>query len=239
MKYSFIIPTLNEEKLLSNILDQIKSISNEIECEIIISDGGSSDKTLEIANSFTHKIILHGKSGKQTIAEGRHDGAKEATGEILVFINADVKIKDTFKFIMEIKKFEKSNALAMTCNVRVFEDEEILSDKLFLTFYNNYFHFLNIIGLGMGRGECQIVKKDIYEKLGGYNIKLAAGEDFELYKRIRKLGGIMFSRKLTILESPRRYRKEGHWRILFKWFFNSILVIFTNKSFSDDWEQVR
>lgn len=239
MKYSFIIPTLNEEKLLENILQQIKKISEVLELEIIISDGGSSDNTIDIAKKYTNKIVENSTNKKQTIAEGRHEGAKVAYGDILVFICADVQIKDNNIFIEEIEKFSQSDMLAMTSNVRVLEEQEILSDKLFLTFYNNYFHLLNIIGVGMGRGECQIVKRDVYSSVGGYNIRLSAGEDLDLYKRIRRIGKIYFSRKVTILESPRRYRKDGHWKILIKWSFNGLLVLFKNKSYSNEWEQVR
>lgn len=91
----------------------------------------------------------------------------------------------------------------------------------------------------MGRGECHIIKKDVFEKIGGYNESLAAGEDFELFKRVRKLGKILFEQKMFIYESPRRYRKYGHFKIFFLWLFNSIFVIFKNKSLHKNWEQIR
>ena len=50
----------------------------------------------------------------------------------------------------------------MTCCVKVFPQEQKIVDIVFQTFYNYYFHILNIIGLGMGRGECHIIKKNIF-----------------------------------------------------------------------------
>ena len=92
MKYSFIIPTLNEEKLLPILLEQIKNsgVVEKYNCEIIISDGGSSDKTIEAAKKYTHKIVEHTSNNRQTIAEGRNSGASIASGSILVFIDGDI-----------------------------------------------------------------------------------------------------------------------------------------------------
>lgn len=239
---SFIIPTLNEEKLLPELLKQLcdESLREKYDYEIIISDGGSKDNTIAIAKKNVDKVIEKDGNQNQHIGVGRNVGAVVADGDILAFINGDVLFSDIYTFFSVVtNKFTNSNALAMTCSVKVFRDEVKLIDKLFYTFYNNFFHFLNIIGLGMGRGECQIIRKDIFEKVGGYNKDLAAGEDFDLYKRIRRLGSILFSREIIIFESPRRYRKHGHFRILFTWLINSISVMFRKKSHSKKWEQVR
>lgn len=240
--FSFIIPTLNEEKLLPQLLNQIysPSIKENFEFEVIISDGGSIDKTVSIAEEFGAKIVKKNSTESQNIAIGRNDGAEMAKGEFLIFVNADVVFADLFTFLKTIEaKLKKESVLAITMSVKVFPDEVKFIDRIFYTFYNNYFHFLNFIGLGMGRGECQVVKASVFNKLNGYNNKLAAGEDFDLYKRIRRLGKIYFSRESIVYESPRRYRQEGHFKILFTWLINSLSVIFLNKSHSKKWEQVR
>jgi len=67
----------------------------------------------------------------------------------------------------------------------------------------------------MGRGECQIVRRDIFEKVGKYNTNLIAGEDFDLYRRIKKNNGnIYYSKEIIIYESPRRFRKYGYLKTL-------------------------
>jgi hypothetical protein len=158
----------------------------------------------------------------------------------LIFLNCDIELENPQKFFERIKlKFSESHYLAMTCSVVVFPDERKIIDSVFLTFYNYYFHALNLIGLGMGRGECHIVKKDVFWKMNGYNEKLAAGEDYDLFKNIRQHGKIYFDQKLYVFESPRRYRKLGHFKILFTWLLNSIFVTLKNKSLSKEWEQIR
>lgn len=242
MKYSIIIPTLNEEKVLPELLKQLsdKELRLKHSYEVIVSDGGSTDNTIQIANKFANKIVIHNKESKQNISEGRNAGANIANAEIFIFINGDVLFDDLEYFFSRVqKKFINSEYLAMTCKIAVIPSESKISDKVFLGFYNWYFHLLNSIGLGMGRGECHIMNREVYSKHNGYNENMAAGEDFDLYKRIRKNGKIFFDRKLTIYESPRRYRKEGHTKIFFTWLLNALYVIFTNKSLSTEWEEVR
>lgn len=242
MTYSIIIPTLNEEKLLPQLLKVVNNSESRknYDYEIIISDGGSKDATLSIANEFADKVIKNNSHDKQNISMGRNIGGNVASGEILIFFNGDIvleNISDFFKTIEE--KFINSNYLAMTCCVKVFPEEQLFIDKVFQIFYNYYFHFLNIIGLGMGRGECHILKKEVFREFSGYDENLAAGEDFDLYRRIRKKGKIFFARNLVVYESPRRYRKLGHFRIFFTWLINSLYIIFANSSKSTEWKEVR
>ncbi len=240
MKYSIIIPTLNEEKLLPNLLDQLHQVKSKLEddLEIIISDGGSTDNTLNIAKKYTDKIVYK-KSADENIAIGRNKGAELATGDILIFFDADVQIGNPEKFFETIESTFKKNYLAMTCSVDILPGQKSFSDKLFMCFYNSYFHFLNLIGIGMGRGECQIIRKEVFDKLNGYNPNLAAGEDLELFSRIRKMGKIHFSRKTKVYESPRRYRKYGHFYIFLMWTLNGISVLLTKRSLSKEWKQIR
>jgi len=242
LKYSIIIPTLNEEKLLPNLLNQLNNISlkEKYDYEIIISDGGSIDKTIELALCRSDVVKVHTGKERQNIAKGRNEGAKFAKGEILVFLNGDVKLSDTEKFFYFIENnFVKTDFIAMTCIVKVFKEEEKFSDILFHSIYNTYFYILNLLGVGMGRGECQVIKKKYFELVNGNNEVLDAGEDFDLFKRIRKHGKILFAKDICIYESPRRYRKLGYSGVTWSWIKNSISIIFRNKSLSKEWEQVR
>lgn len=242
---SIVIPTLNEEKLLHDTLSQFTpELKLKYRIEIIISDGGSNDATLEIAKDFADIIVKKTENDKQNISQGRNAGAAKATGKYLFLINADTRIKDITGFFNKtFNILETGKYSALTCKFKVFPEEEILSDKLFHTFYNNYAHFLNIIGMGMGRGECHIIRKDIFDKSGGYNEDLAAGEDYDLYRRIKKMGKkpgkIKFIRSLVVYESPRRYRKFGYSSVFYDWTKNSLSVFFKNKSVSKDWEPIR
>ena len=85
-KISFIIPALNEEKLLRRTLLQFtENLKKDNDLEIIVSDGGSSDKTSEIANELADKVIFKNENIPQNISRGRNAGAKHSQGDVLVF----------------------------------------------------------------------------------------------------------------------------------------------------------
>lgn len=242
MKYSIIIPTLNEEKLLPNLLNQLNDskLKEKYDYEIIISDGGSSDKTVEIAITQSDVVKVHVDIERQNIAKGRNAGVKFAKGEILIFLNGDIILSSTEKFFDYLENnFVNADYAAMTCTVKVFKEEEKISDVLFHSVYNTYFYLLNLLGVGMGRGECQVIKKKYFELVNGNNEELDAGEDFDLFKRINKHGKILFAKDLCIFESPRRYRKLGYSGVTWSWIKNAISIILKNKSLSKEWEQVR
>ena len=239
---SVIIPTLNEEKLISQALAQFTpELKKKYSIEIIISDGGSTDKTIEYSKKYCpEKIITLQKDTKQNISMGRNAGAFGSSGDILYFFNCDTIIHNIDEFFSTtLEKFSDPKIIALTCNVRVFPADVKMSDILFHKFYNTYAFLLNKVGIGMGRGECHMVKREYFFKLNGYNEQMAAGEDFDLYRRLEKFGKIKFLRNLTIYESPRRYRKFGYRQVFWDWTKNSISVILRGKSISKVWEQVR
>lgn len=238
---SIIIPTLNEEALLPGILKQIANYAkmNKTKIEIIIADGGSTDNTYTISKEYSDTIFID-YDEKQTIAKARNSGARFAAGDILVFLNADIRIENIDTFFEEIHWFaEQQNYTAMTCPITVFPEEETNSDKRIHTLLNRYFHSLNTIGMGMGRGECQIIKKDVFWDVNGNNETLTAGEDFDLFTRLRKKGKILFNKKIRIYESPRRYRKIGYGKVILSWFKNSSSIVLCKKSISKKWEAIR
>ncbi|MBW2164321.1 MAG: glycosyltransferase [Deltaproteobacteria bacterium] len=122
MKYSIIIPTLNEEKVLPELLKQLsdKELKLKYNYEVIVSDGGSTDDTILIANKYASKIVIHNKEKKQNISEGRNAGANIANSDILIFINGDVLFDNLEYFFARIQnKFIDSEYFAMTCKVSV------------------------------------------------------------------------------------------------------------------------
>ncbi|MBS1518947.1 MAG: glycosyltransferase [Bacteroidetes bacterium] len=240
-KISIVIPALNEEKLIRRTLSQFEdNFKKDHDLEIIVSDGGSTDKTPEISEELADRVILKNKNIPQNISRGRNEGAKNSSGDVLVFLNADTYIKDIGYFMRVIEtEFSGGNISALACRIKVFPDEEILSDRMFHGFYNNYVRFLNKFLMGMGRGECHIVLREKFFEVKGYDEKMIAGEDFDLYRRLRKTGKIKFIDDLIIYESPRRYRKYGYTKVFWNWTINSISVFLFNRSVSKSWDPVR
>jgi glycosyltransferase involved in cell wall biosynthesis len=242
-RVAVIVPTLNEEKLLQSCLERFTpELRERFGIELIVSDGGSTDNTLGIATAFADKIVTHEDAHRrQTISEGRNHGASAASGQILVFLNADARIADPFVFFERISiRFSLDPTLAaLAVKVQVFPEERRFTDRAFHSFFNSYVRFLNSLGIGAGRGECQIVRRAVFQAVGGYNERFAAGEDFDLYNRISQFGNVVFDRKLLVFESPRRYRKYGYFNVYREWVRNGLRTFFRKEAASEVWEEVR
>lgn len=245
VNFSLIIPVFQEEKIIESTLKLYTSeLRKKYNFEIIISDGGSIDHTLKIAMDYADTILTFDRDRKQTIAEGRNIGAIFAKSDNLIFLNIDSIPENIDDFFSKIhdwadNKSDLSEYKALSCFVKVFENERKLKDNLFYFALNTYFKFLNFIGIGMARGECIIIKRQTFDEFNGFNSKLVAGEDFDLFHRVSKKYKTIFTSQITILESPRRFRQKGYLRTLYAWFLNSISVLFIGKSHSKDWEPIR
>lgn len=240
---SIIIPVLNEEKLLKQTLECFpRAIREEFSCEIVLSDGGSTDATVQIAQIFgVERIVQHTSPHRQTIAEGRNAGAALARGEVLVFLNGDTVPSDVRSFFSAIHHWRlyESASCAIACPVQIAPAERRFSDVLFHGFFNRYIWLLNALGFGIGRGECQIIRRILFDKIGGYNPQIAAGEDMDLFSRLRHYGKISMNWHTLVYESPRRFRKFGYLKILGLWTLNALSVLTRNKAVSEEWEAIR
>ena len=242
---SIIVPVLNEEKLLDATLSVFdRRVRATYRAELIVSDGGSVDATLGIAQRHADVVVYNADGHRQTIAEGRHQGALAATGEVFIFINGDTIPRDTARFFDTILTFSRyqgkyAKASALACPVHVAPWERQPLDNVFHNLQNLYTWLLNLFRIGAGRGECQIVRRSVYERVGGYRQNIAAGEDFDLFGRIGLVARVRFARECLVYESPRRFRKFGYLPILFSWIRNAFSVMFTGRSSSQEWEQVR
>ncbi len=242
---SIVVPVLNEEKLLEASLAVFsRGLRERYRAELIVSDGGSTDSSLDIARRHADRVVVHSELRRQTIAEGRNRGAAEARGDVIVFINGDTVPANPEVFFATVGDFAQRRgdyrrATALACPVNVAPAERRGADSAFHTFYNTYVRFLSLLRIGAGRGECQVVRRDAFESVGGYREGLAAGEDFDLFARIGLRARVRFAPELLVYESPRRFRKFGYLRVLYWWTINALSVMFRGRSSSDEWEPVR
>ncbi len=239
--FSVIIPAYQEEARIGDLLSQFPAeFRTEHRIEVIVSDGGSSDRTREIAAGLADLVVEHRGSSRQTIAGGRNRGAEAARGGLLVFLNADVTIETAGGlFAAAAAAFTDPGVAAATCAVLVDRREETLFDRIFHTSFNAWCRLLLSLGIGMGRGECQVVRAELFRRAGGYNEALAAAEDYDLFRRLARLGRIAYLRGVTVRESPRRYRALGYPRVLAAWFMNALGVTLRGSPRSKEWDPVR
>ena len=212
MKLSIIIPTLNEEKYLPILISQLKKQTFQ-DFEIIVSDGGSTDKTREIAQSFGCKVVEGGLPGK-----ARNEGAKVAKGELFLFLDADnIYLSDDF-LEKAIKEFEKRNLGVATFPLYVAGN---FIDKIAYFFYN----LLVKITQRFFPLACNIIltKKEVFEKVGGFDEKIFLGEDHDFAQRAGKISKFGFIEKAgKVITSARRFEKEGRFKTYLKYILAGI-----------------
>ncbi len=95
MKFSIIIPTLNEEKIIQSCLSRLQSLRPA--CEIIIADGDSSDNTVALASSYADQIV----SSEPGRAVQMNAGANRATGDVLLFLHVDTALPENALKLIE------------------------------------------------------------------------------------------------------------------------------------------
>lgn len=237
---SIIIPTLREGPFLERTLKNFKSL--QIPHEIIITDGGSTDETLDVAHRYTDKIVVWGEQRRQTFGEAKNAGAALADGKFLVFIDADVIIPEPQKFFEEILNVFESNKklVASTAPLKPYSENHSFVDAFFSAPLN-WFYIIsnNIFHSGNSSGEFQMVRADAFNKIGGFGEHLAAGEDNELFRQLAKIGRTMSYSKLCVRHSLRRPHKLGWLTTYYIWIKNGISVAIRNKAAYKEWSVVR
>lgn len=195
---SVVIPTLNEEALLKRCIENL--VSETVDCEIIVADGGSDDDTVSVAAGFPGISIVQTDRGR-----GRqlNAGAAGARGDILLFLHADTVLDRGWSSgVMSACKHHGIVGGAFTFRIdypgvhyRLTEHWVKLRCGLFSLPYGDQGIF---------------IKRDIFEKLGGYR-EIALMEDVDLIERMKRLGKIMILGERAHTHA-RKWAREGWFR---------------------------
>jgi rSAM/selenodomain-associated transferase 2 len=192
---SVIIPTLNEELMIK---ETFKRLGKAI--EIIVVDGGSNDKTREIAKTLGAKVIISAKKGR---ALQMNLGGKIAKGDILLFLHADTLLPPDYQELI-INTLSESNVIAGAFQLKIEGQEKSLRLVEKLVNWRSRFFSLPYGDQGI------FLKASVFEDLSGFP-ELPIMEDFELIQRLKKRGKIAIVSS-AVVTSGRRWRKLGVWK---------------------------
>lgn len=183
---SVIIPTYNEEKNIKNCLDSITAQGYK-SYEIIIVDQSSTDNTIKIAKEYGCKTIIRPKPQFYSPPSiSRNIGASKARGEILYHVDCDMMLEKGL--LVEIEKLiaEKYDAL-------IVHEEDITKG-----FWSKCKAFERRCYWGNDKIEsARVVKRSVFEKVGGYDESVSSGEDFNIHKKYKAIGKIGFCKKVV------------------------------------------
>ncbi|MDD3894245.1 MAG: TIGR04283 family arsenosugar biosynthesis glycosyltransferase [Syntrophomonadaceae bacterium] len=196
---SIIIPTLNEEKNITRLLDSLQSLSG---VEIIVCDGGSSDATLKICRGFPVRV-LSSQAGRGIQL---NTGAQSAQGEIFLFLHADSMIEN--RILDDIRNAVTQGSGWGCCTLG-------FSERTPLFFCIAFLSNLRAKVFSSCYGDQGIYcQRDLFRRNGGFPETIFL-EDImfshrlRCQQRARVVEGIIFT-------STRRFRKAGVWRTIGK-----------------------
>jgi rSAM/selenodomain-associated transferase 2 len=200
MRLSIIIPVLNEEKTIAPTLEHLKPLMPD---EIIVVDGGSTDRTREIVSSLNATLL---PSPPERSRQMNH-GAKAATGDILLFLHADTLLPASA--LPEIRS--------------ALEDLQYIGGRFDVSLDHKGVVFKLIGSLislrsrltRVATGDQAIfVRRRIFEEMGGFP-DIPIMEDIAFSRALKKKGRIACLRS-RVLTSARRWEQEGVWRTILK-----------------------
>jgi rSAM/selenodomain-associated transferase 2 len=188
---SVIIPTLDEEASLPGLLDAI-SRQRSIH-EVIVADGGSSDRTLEIA----HDRGVRALTARSSRGAGMAFGAEAARGDILLFLHADSTLPPGA--LDRIDEVLAADANIIGGNFRLIFDGDTKFSKRLTRFC------AWIRRLGFYYGDSGIfVRRSVYQALGGFR-PIPVMEDWDFVRRLERFGRTCCIKDPPLVTSSRRF----------------------------------
>ncbi len=209
MRFSIIIPVLNEEAVLEEQLARLVRQCRGHDCELIIVDGGSSDATVSIAEKYGR--VIGSARGRATQMNA---GAAVACGETLIFLHADTRLPDDAFAAIE-------RALASPRVVggafRICFNCDLWPYRL-VAFSVNLRSRLRTLFTG---DQAYFIRASSFQSIGGYPDQPLM-EDLEIIKRLRQIGKVVLLPQY-VTTSARRHEKLGLVRsLVFMWYLRTL-----------------
>jgi glycosyltransferase involved in cell wall biosynthesis len=192
VRISIIVPAFNEEKLLGASLVEMKLAAASFtqrgwEVELVVCDNNSTDRTAEIARAGGAKVVFEPFN---QIGRARNTGAAAATGDWLLFVDADSHpgaplLADVAEAIVTGKYLAGGSTVWM--------DERIFAADMVTRLWNHASRWRKLLA-----GSFIFVEAAAFRKLGGFSEKFFAAEELELSQRLKALAREA-GRKIIIL----------------------------------------
>lgn len=208
--FSVIIPAYNEQKYIENC---IKSILNQNFdknlYEVVVVNNASTDETAKIARDTGATVVSEPKKGN---TQARIKGIKETSGEIIAFTDADCRVpKDWLAKIYT--HFKNDPKLDAAGGVFSFYDGSNILKLIGKIGQRSTYHI---------SGGNMAIKRNSYERIGGFDPKIAMGEDVNLHFKLKKHGKVIIDYTNIVETSSRRFSNN---------FIKTIAMYFSNDFF--------
>ncbi len=212
VKLSIIIPTLNEAAEIEETLQALQTLRQQGH-QLIVTDGGSVDKTVTLATPLVD-LVIHAPKGR---ARQMNTGVQHASGELLLFLHADTLLPlNSIDLISEAIKKKQWGRFDVQLSGR----QPLLR---LVEFMMNWRSRLSGIATG---DQAIFVQRELFEKIGGY-ADIPLMEDIELSKRLKHHGRPACI-NTPLITSSRRWEAQGilntillMWRLRLAYFLGA------------------
>ena len=230
MKISVLIPAYNEEKLIAAAIRSVHA-QDYSDFEIIVVNNNSRDRTAEIAKEEGVVVIDESRAGTMWACEA---GRKAAHGEIIVRMDADCSPRGNW-LSQGATYFEDLDVVAASGPYEYVDAPFVF--RTCARYFQRYVYFIfnHILRLtgsgGVMVGGNSFFRADVLEKSGGFNTSITFyGDDTDAAKRMSMHGKVIFTSRLTMPTSARRFRNEGMAKITFRYLFHFFKIVFSKVS---------
>jgi rSAM/selenodomain-associated transferase 2 len=219
MKLSVIVPMLNEERAIGATLEAIRRGAPA--AEIIVVDGGSTDRSIEIAQcqfatgatNLPRALVITAQRGR---ARQMNAGARVAAGEALVFVHADTLVPATLHL-------EIAAALADPGIVGGRFDVELDEPSMAARLLGHLISLRSRLMRTATGDQAMFVRRNIFLDLGGFE-EIDLCEDVDFARRLKHRGRVACLRP-RVITSARRWRQDGMLRtVLRMWLIKSLFL---------------
>lgn len=207
-KVSVVVPTLNEERCLPALLDSVAAQTLQVH-EVIVADGGSLDGTVRLARDRGARVVPGGRPGA-----GRNAGAGAASGDWLLFLDADVRLPED-ALETAVREMQREGLDSASC--WFVPDSRGLYMRLNHWLSAQYFRVSSKVGWPHSIGAFLLLPRAAHEAIGGFDLSIKVAEDQDYVRRLAAVGRYGFLRRPTIEIAARRFESEGNLRMSLKW----------------------
>jgi len=209
MNISVIIPVLNEARTVAVTLEALIRLSPH---EIIVVDGGSTDRTAEICQQFGVKVMVSARGRAQQM----NSGAKAASGDILLFLHADTTLPNSAFDDIRL-------ALGDSRYVGGRFDVELDGEHWMLKVIGAMINYRSRLSKVSTGDQAIFVRRFVFEQIGGYPA-IPLMEDVAFCRTLRRTGEIACL-KSRVMTSARRWEIDGVWRTILRMWALKLLYL--------------
>jgi glycosyltransferase involved in cell wall biosynthesis len=210
---TIVIPAKNESRLLPNLLESLCKQDYPLmrSAKVYLADAGSTDGTPELALSFSDRLNLEVIMGGLP-SVGRNAGARRAMTPYVLFIDADMELKDPTLVRRAMRLAERRRLQCLTTNIWC-SNGRFRDHMLYIC--NDIAQYGSVLVRPFSTGMFMLFEKATFERLGGFNEGALYAEDYLLSKKVpNRRFGIVRGRVHT---TNRRFRNMGYGKIM--WLF--------------------